>query len=98
MSLWSRAKYACRCSPIARSRCRRATRLLQDHLDGRLDPAATVIMWEHLDGCRECGLEAEVYVRLQESLARGRSAPEESVRRLEDFAARLVDSDDEGQN
>lgn len=98
MTLWSRVRYVCRCSPIARSQCRRATRLLQDHLDGRLDPRATELLREHLDYCRQCGLEAEVYVRLQDSLARGRSTPVESVRRLEEFAARLVDSGDERQD
>lgn len=91
MSLWSRATYALRCSPIARSRCRRATHLLQAHLDGRLDAEGTRLLREHLDGCRQCGLEAEVYARIKASLAGDGGIPPESVRRLEAFAARLTE-------
>lgn len=91
MSLWSRATYALRCSPLARSQCRRANRLLQQHLDGRLDADGTRNLRKHLDRCRPCGLEAEVHARIKASLAAGGDAPPESVRRLEEFAARLTE-------
>jgi len=61
MSLWSRVAYAVRCSPLARSRCRQAAGMLQKQLDGTLDPIATTLLRAHLAGCRQCGLEAEVY-------------------------------------
>jgi hypothetical protein len=93
MSLWSRVAYAVRCSPLARSRCRQAAGMLQKQLDGTLDPIATTLLRAHLAGCRQCGLEAEVYTRLKES-SRRRPAPAESVRRLDTFARRLVEEGD----
>jgi len=94
MSLWYRVAYAVRCSPLARSRCRQAAGMLQKQLDGTLDPIATTLLRAHLAGCRQCGLEAEVYTRLKESPSRRRPAPAESVRRLDTFARRLVEEGD----
>ncbi len=94
MSVWSRLAYRLRCSPIARSRCRRANRLLQEHLDGRLIPQEVSLLNRHLDGCRQCGLEAAVHARIKQSLARGGEPPDAALRRLEDFAARLLDDPD----
>ncbi|WP_219420392.1 zf-HC2 domain-containing protein [Pseudonocardia nigra] len=89
MSLWSRIRYTLCCSPIARSRCRRALRLLQEHLDGRIDVASADELRQHLDHCRQCGLEADLLTRIKASLARQGQVPDASVRRLEEFAARL---------
>ncbi len=94
MSLWSRVAYTVRCSPLARSRCRLAAVMLQRQLDGTLDPIATTLLRAHLAGCRQCGLEVEVYTRLKESLARRRPAPPESVDRLNAFARRLTEDGD----
>lgn len=90
MSLWSRLEYALRCSPLTRSQCRDAARLLHEHLDGRLDPDTAETLRRHLDRCRQCGLEAEVYTRIKQSLARQKQVPETSMRRLEEFAERLT--------
>lgn len=97
MSLWSRLSYRARCSPLSRSRCRRAYRLLQHHLDGTLDPRDTALLREHLEQCRQCGLEADVHDRIQRSLHRGGRAPDTAVERLEAFAARLADADRGGE-
>jgi hypothetical protein len=40
--------YAVRCSPLVRNRYRQATRMLQEHLDGRLASAATEMLRAHL--------------------------------------------------
>lgn len=92
MSIWSRLSYRARCSPMARSRCRRASRLLQHHLDGTLSARDTTLLRHHLEGCRQCGLEAAVHDRIKQSLVRGGHPPDAAVHRLEEFAARLLDS------
>ncbi|MGQ0573612.1 MAG: zf-HC2 domain-containing protein [Pseudonocardia sp.] len=95
MTAWTRLSYRLRCSPIARSRCRRAGRLLQHHLDGTLDAHDTALLREHLEQCRQCGLEAEVHDQIRQSLVRGGRTPDAAaVHRLEEFAARLLDDDD----
>lgn len=91
MSLWSRLRYTLRCSPLARSRCRQATRLLHQHLSDQLDTHSTEILHQHLTDCRHCGLEAEIYTRIIDSLSNHGHAPNGSVRRLEEFAERLTD-------
>lgn len=91
MSAFSRLRYTLRCSPLLRTRCRQANALLQDYLDGHLDSAATDLLRTHLACCRPCGLEAEVYLRLRDALAAGHTAPPAAVRRLEEFADRLLD-------
>jgi anti-sigma factor RsiW len=91
VSLWSRLRYTFRCSPLARSRCRWAGWLLHQHLSGQLDAEGTEILRQHLADCRHCGLEAEVYARIVDSLSSHGHAPNGSVRRLEEFAERLMD-------
>jgi hypothetical protein len=90
VSLWSRLSYTVRCSPLARSRCRWASWLLQQHLSGRLDAEGAEILRQHLDECRHCGLEDEIYTRIIDSLSGQGHAPNGSVRRLEEFAERLT--------
>jgi anti-sigma factor RsiW len=92
--IWSRLSYRLRCSPITLSRCRRASRLLQAHLDGNLPARDVALLRDHLRGCRQCGLEAAVYSRIKQSLARGGCPPDAAVHRLEEFAARLLDGED----
>lgn len=87
--MFSRLLYAVRCSPLLRTRCRRATALLQEYLDGSCEFADAEMVRRHLADCRPCGLEAAVYRRLLDSLATGRSVPPDAVRRLEEFADRL---------
>lgn len=97
MSLWSRLSYRARCSPISRSRCRRAGRLLQHHLDGTLDAQDTALLRDHLERCRQCGLEADVHDQIRRALVRGAQAPDAAaVHRLEEFAAQLLDDDTVG--
>jgi hypothetical protein len=64
-------------------------RLLQEHLDGRLDTRSEDDLRRHLDQCRP-GLEADVHARIKASLSRRGPVPDASVRRLEEFAARLA--------
>lgn len=74
--------------------CREAMRELQTYLDGHLDERAASRIARHLEDCRRCGLEAKVYADIKASLARSdREIPEDTVARLQAFAARLPDQE-----
>jgi hypothetical protein len=45
----------------------------------------------HLEDCRRCGLEAETYERIRQTLAERRpEVPDESVERLREFGRGLI--------
>jgi len=75
--------------------CREVGRILQTYLDGELDPGRVVKVTAHLEHCRRCGMEADTYERIKESLARvaqqGLIRPEDqlSIERLRRFADNL---------
>ena len=74
--------------------CRQAGRALQAYLDGALDAGSARRVSRHLETCRRCGLEAETYAAIKATLARGgREVDPHVVSRLQDFGARLVDTD-----
>lgn len=65
--------------------------VLQHHLDHHLDDDMAELVQAHLDECRRCGLEADVYRRLMAVLAeRRRAVPEQSAQRLREFARLLT--------
>jgi len=73
--------------------CREVGRVLQWYLDGDLDQADIPKMQEHLEKCRECGLEAETYESISQSLAaRGQLADDDVMDRLRAFTVQLVES------
>jgi anti-sigma factor RsiW len=75
--------------------CHDVGRILQQYLDEDLDQAQVKKVAAHLEHCRRCGMEAETYVRIKESLARvasqGLVHPEDqlSIERLRRFADTL---------
>lgn len=72
--------------------CREVGRVLQLYLDGQADELTARRVARHLDACRRCGLEAEVYTRIKEALAR--MEPDVSslpLTRLREFARRLTE-------
>ncbi|MDA8282293.1 MAG: zf-HC2 domain-containing protein [Actinomycetota bacterium] len=75
--------------------CHEVGLILQDYLDGDLDRARVSMVSAHLEQCRRCGMEADAYRRIKDSLARigreGRVHPEDrlSVDRLRRFADSL---------
>ena len=77
--------------------CAQVGKLLQSYLDGELDEMTSGKLAEHLDECRRCGLEAETYERIKLSLATHNPALEDDpvLKRLRDFADRLVDGERE---
>jgi anti-sigma factor RsiW len=63
---------------------------LQHFLDDELDDRRSARLAAHLDACRRCGLEVDVYRQIKHTLADS-AAPlsAESVARLREFGERL---------
>jgi anti-sigma factor RsiW len=67
-----------------------ALRILQHYLDDQLDGRRSELLVAHLDACRRCGLEAQTYRRIKDTLAVQRATlPAESVARLRQFGEQL---------
>ena len=71
--------------------CRQVGKVLQTYLDDELDDDAARKVSAHLEDCRRCGLEAETYAALKQSLHRGPAGlADEPVARLREFGERLA--------
>lgn len=71
-------------------RCAEVARVLQRYLDGHVDDLTAHRVRRHLEACRRCGLEAETYRAIKESLARrAPSIDAAAIERLRSFASRL---------
>ena len=72
--------------------CHEVGQRLQTYLDGDLDPDQVAKVVAHLEHCRRCGMEADAYSRIKQSLQRvarqGVVHPEDrlSIERLRRFA------------
>ena len=78
--------------PDAPISCRQLAPVLQGYLDGQLDDDDIAFVEAHLDACRDCGLEAETYEAIKESLGRHEPAmPDDILSRLSAFSATLSD-------
>jgi len=77
--------------------CREVHRVLQSYLDGQVDEFTAHRVAAHLDACRACGLEADVYRELKQALARRANHVDETViERLREFGREIADhADDE---
>ncbi|WP_406690767.1 anti-sigma factor [Saccharopolyspora sp. ID03-671] len=83
-------KWAQRAEHERRRQCSEALSLLQPYLDGSLEPDEAEVFELHLDACRACGLELQVYRDIKGTLADRRSAPDRAaVSRLRQFVAGL---------
>lgn len=82
--------------------CHRVRQVLQAYLDGELDDRHASMVAAHLAECERCGIEAELYQRVKDSLAGLRPAPDpDALDRLRRFAdsvprTRAGDGDDVG--
>lgn len=78
--------------------CRQLGPVLQSYLDGEIDPADIEIIKGHLEACRDCGLEAETYTAIKQSLnLRQTTVPDAVLARLHEFSESLasrIDTDD----
>jgi len=67
--------------------CREVGLRLQSYLDDELDPARMDLIRAHLEACRDCGLEYDVYARIKADIGRQRLDPDAGViERLRSFA------------
>ena len=72
--------------------CREVGRVLQSYLDGEVEPGFATKIAEHLEKCKDCGLEEETYRRIKSSLAdQDAHVDAEAVDRLREFGRRLSD-------
>lgn len=70
--------------------CADVARALQRYLDGHVDDLTARRVQRHLERCRRCGLEAETYQAIKDTLARrGRDFDPESLERLRRFGSQL---------
>lgn len=59
--------------------CDQVAEVLQQYLDSELDPAETPKVLAHLEKCRDCGLEADLYARIKGTLQTYQQAPTEQA-------------------
>ncbi len=80
--------------------CNRVRKVLQAYLDGELDDRHVGMVAAHLEHCERCGIEAELYQRVRDSLQELRQAPDPAaLSRLRAFADSVASSEspeDEG--
>lgn len=70
--------------------CEAVVERLQLYLDGAADDMTSQQVADHLDRCRRCGLEADVYLQIKATLSGNRDVPADAVERLRSFGERLA--------
>lgn len=71
--------------------CRKVGKVLQQFLDGELDEITGEQVEAHLEMCRRCGMEADVYREIKSALARsGAEVPSDALVRLRSFGEELA--------
>ncbi len=77
--------------------CRQVGRVIQHFLDGEIDDDTRLLVADHLDDCRRCGLGADTYLQIKAALARSATEPSEAaLDRLRAFGERLAAGHDPG--
>lgn len=75
--------------------CEEVGRWLQHYLDRELDDRRSTRLAAHLEDCRRCGLEADTYRRIKQSLAEQQSpVSAEALKRLREFGDRIAHTDE----
>jgi anti-sigma factor ChrR (cupin superfamily) len=73
--------------------CDQVAVVLQQYLDEELEASQVPKVLKHLDTCKDCGLEAEVYTRIKTSLVAHQEAPDAgSMDRIRALAQELATS------
>ncbi len=76
--------------PRKPTECREIGKMIQAYLDAELDDDRRRMVAEHLERCRDCGLDAASYARLKQSVASMRRPAPDLVARLRDFGESLM--------
>jgi anti-sigma factor RsiW len=75
--------------------CAEVGELLQEYLDDHLDEHRSRRLAEHLEDCLRCGLEADTYRSIKQTLAaRQGDLPADSIDRLRQFGRGLMEGGD----
>ncbi len=73
------------------ARCREVRRVINAFVDGQVEEEFTAKIAEHLEDCRRCGLAAEVYANIKQSL---QSTPptvdHDAIERLREFGSDIA--------
>ena len=73
--------------------CDQVAEVLQQYLDKELEASQIPKVLKHLETCKDCGLEAEVYTKIKTSLIAHQQAPDvESMVRIRALAQELATS------
>ena len=71
--------------------CREVGLRLQTYLDGELDGDRREALAGHLEDCRKCGLEADVFRQIKSDLAQSAAPTDsEALARLRSFSERIA--------
>lgn len=72
--------------------CREVGKVLQSYLDGELDELRARRVARHLEMCRRCGMAAETYAEIKQTLRRSAgSPPQDAIDRLRAFGEQLAE-------
>lgn len=75
--------------------CRRVGEKLQAYLDGEVDDLTTRRIAHHLEDCRRCGMDLDVYTQIKASLQRrGDEVAADALERLSAFSQQLASEPD----
>jgi len=87
-----------RLRPGREATCAEVAQVLQSYLDGHVDDLTARRVRRHLEHCRRCGLEAETYQAIKDSLGRrDHDLDAQSLERLRAFGQRLADQGEAGE-
>ena len=71
--------------------CQQVEAVMQQYLDEELEASQVPKVLKHLEACKDCGLEAEMYTRIKDSLVSHREAPDaDSMARIRALAEELA--------
>jgi len=73
--------------------CHEVGAVLQQYLDEELEADQVPQVLKHLEACRDCGLEADLYSRIKTTLRTHQDVPDESsMARIRELANELATS------
>lgn len=71
--------------------CHQVGKVLQSYLDSELNESTAQKVMAHLELCRRCGMQAEMYEEIKRALAaRTTPVPDDAVERLREFSDKLM--------
>jgi anti-sigma factor RsiW len=66
-------------------------RVINGFVDGQVEEGFAAKIAEHLEDCRRCGLDAEVYANIKQSLqSKPPTIDDEAMDRLREFGSKLA--------